>query len=74
MDENQADLPIHPASELPAADQELTAERPAAAVDTLGGKVIVRWDPDAAVTAFGPVAYFIEFLKTNELWQQWVAD
>jgi hypothetical protein len=74
MDENQADSPVHPAGELSAGDQELTAERPAAAVDTLGGKVFVRWDPDAAVTAFGPVAYFIEFLKTNELWQQWVAD
>src|SRR5271169_6217451 len=74
MDENRADPPIHPAGELPEADQELTAERSSATVDTLGGKVFVRWDPDAAVTAFGPVAYFIEFLKTNELWQQWVAD
>ncbi len=34
----------------------------------------MRWDPDAAVTAFGPIAYFIGFLKTNELWQRWVAD
>ena len=74
MDENQAEPPIHPAGELPEADQALTVERPTTAVDTLGGKVFVRWDPDAAVTAFGPVAYFIEFLKTNELWQQWVAD
>src|SRR3979409_656890 len=41
------------------------------AVDTLGGKVFVRWDADAAVTAFGPVTYFIEFLKVNGLWQKW---
>lgn len=44
------------------------------AVETFGGKVFVRWDPDAAVTAFAPVAYFIEFLKTNELWQRWVRE
>jgi hypothetical protein len=63
MDENQADPSIHPAGELSSADQELTAERPSAAVDTLGSKVFVRWDPEAAVTAFGLIAYFIEFLK-----------
>ena len=44
------------------------------AVDTFGGKVFVRWDPDANVTGFGPAAYFIEFLKTNGLWERWVED
>jgi Transposase DDE domain group 1 len=43
-------------------------------VDTFGGKIFVRWDPEAAVTAFGPVSYFIDFLKTNGLWEQWVKD
>jgi hypothetical protein len=44
------------------------------AVETVGGKVFVRWDADAAVTAFAPVTYFLEFLKTNGLWQRWVED
>jgi Transposase DDE domain group 1 len=44
------------------------------AVDTFGGKVFVRWDPDANVTGFGPAAYFIEFLKANGLWERWVED
>lgn len=44
------------------------------AVDTFGGKIFVRWDPEAAVTAFGPVSYFIDFLKTNGLWEQWVSE
>ena len=44
------------------------------AIDTLGGKVFVRWDPDADVTAFGPATYFIEFLKVNGLWQKWVEE
>jgi hypothetical protein len=26
------------------------------------------------VTGFGPAAYFIEFLKTNGLWESWVQD
>ena len=43
-------------------------------MDTFAGKVFIRWDPDANVTGFGPVAYFIEFLKTNGLWERWVED
>ena len=37
----------------------------ACAVETFGGKVHVRWDPEASVTGFGPVSYFIEFLKVG---------
>jgi hypothetical protein len=44
------------------------------AVETMGGRVFVRWDAEAAVTAFAPVAYWLEFLKANGLWQQWVED
>src|SRR4051812_30130925 len=55
------------------ASQAITEGEPSV-VDTLGGKVFVRWDPDANVTGFGPVAYFIEFLKTNGLWESWVQD
>jgi hypothetical protein len=32
---------------------------------TFGGRVHVRWDNDAAVTPFGQLAFFIEFLKTS---------
>lgn len=55
-------------------EQSADLVEPGRAVDTFGGKVYVRWDPDAAVTAFGPVTYFIEFLKSNGLWQEWVKD
>jgi len=44
------------------------------AVETFGGKIFVRWDPEAKVTAFGPVTYFIEFLKTSGLWESWVRE
>jgi Transposase DDE domain group 1 len=59
-------LAVHPEGE---AAGELVS-----CVETVGGKLFVRWDPDAAVTAYGPVAYFLEFLKTNGLWEQWVHD
>jgi len=71
MREGSTDTALHLGGE--AGNQQLTMPEPAA-VDTFGGKVFVRWDPDANVTSFGPVAYFIEFLKANALWEKWVED
>ena len=70
MFKNSALSSVHQSGD---ANQVITAGEPSV-VDTLGGKVFVRWDPDANVTGFGPVAYFIEFLKTNGLWESWVQD
>lgn len=44
------------------------------AVETFGGRVRVEWDPQAAVTPLGQLPFFIEFLKTAELFDPWVAD
>ena len=44
------------------------------AVDTFGGKVHIAWDPDAAVTPQGQLAFFIDFLKTGGIYEPWVAD
>jgi len=65
-------LTAHPEGE----SEELLASEPEAvsAVDTFGGKLFVRWDPEAAVTTFGPVSYFIDFLKTKGLWEPWVRE
>ena len=43
-------------------------------METYGGPVRLCWDPDAAVTAFGQMPYFIEFLKTAGLFEDWVED
>jgi hypothetical protein len=43
-------------------------------VDTYGGRVHVEWDPQAAVTPLGQLAFFIEFLKTGGLFDAWVDD
>jgi Transposase DDE domain group 1 len=74
MDDKRPSLAVHRLGETEksGADQELIDQ--GRALDTLGGKIFVRWDADAAVTAFGPVTYFIEFLKVNGLWQKWVAE
>lgn len=44
------------------------------AVDTFAGKVHVEWDPTAAVTPLGQLAFFIDFLKTGGVYEPWVAD
>jgi hypothetical protein len=71
MCENSAVRSVHLAGE--AGKEGLTVPG-SSAVDTFGGKVFVRWDPDASVTGYGPAAYFIEFLKANGLWESWVQD
>ena len=43
-------------------------------VDTFGGRVHVEWDPQAAVTPLGQLAFFIEFLKLGDLFNPWVED
>jgi len=49
-------------------------ENPPVFVDTYGGRVRVEWDSAAEVTPFGQLAFFIDFLKTAELFGPWVAD
>lgn len=43
-------------------------------VDTYGGRVHVEWDRSAAVTALGQLVFFIDFLKTAELFDPWVEE
>lgn len=63
-------LELHPLGE---AERVLAEAGECLGVDTFGGRVQVKWDPAAQVTAYGPVTYFIEFLKTSGLWEKWVA-
>ena len=68
MDTKNLLLPVHPEGEC-----QLT-ETTALAVDTFGGRVHVEWDPQAAVTPMGQLTFFIDFLKTAELFDPWVED
>lgn len=70
MSESEALVPIHPQGE-----REQPWENEAeATVETFGGKVSLRWGEEAAVTAFGKLPYFVEFLKTSGLFEDWVQD
>lgn len=43
-----------------------------AGVQTMAGRVQVRWESDSAATPMGQLAYFIEFLNLTGLWSHWV--
>ncbi len=47
---------------------------PEGEVETYAGKIHVEWDPTAAVTPIGQLAFFIEFLKLGHRFGQWVDD
>lgn len=43
-------------------------------VQTVAGKVHVRWESESAATPMGQLAYFIEFLHLTGLWARWQED
>ena len=43
-------------------------------LDTYAGPVHVEWDPDAAVTPLGHLAFFAEYLKASGRFDALVAD
>ena len=57
-----------------AKQKAFARQKQAIALDTFGGRVHVEWDPSAAVTPLGQLAFFIEFLKVSGLFDSWVSD
>ena len=41
-------------------------------VQTVAGRVQVRWDTESTATPLGQLAYFIEFLTLTGLWSRWL--
>ena len=62
----------HPAGDLPGVEREVSGER--VTVDTYAGPVHVEWDPDAAVTPLGHLAFFAEYLKVSGRFDAVVAN
>jgi hypothetical protein len=61
----------------PLGESQIAGNQPAEAVtsvDTFAGKVHVKWAPEAAVSSLGLMPFFIEFLKTSGLFDEWVED
>jgi hypothetical protein len=48
------------------------ASEEAMAVDTMGGRVHVRWDETAQATPHGQIVFFAEFLATAGVFEHWV--
>jgi len=48
------------------------ASEAAMAVDTMGGRVHVRWDDTAQATPHGQIVFFAEFLATAGVFDRWV--
>jgi hypothetical protein len=63
---------IHPEGE-PQIGEEGVAET-VVSLDRFAGKIHLRWVADAGVSSLGQMAFFIEFLKTSGLFDQWVND
>jgi hypothetical protein len=63
---------VHPEGELEKLQKQALST--AIEVETYAGKIHVEWDPTAAVTPIGQLAFFIEFLKLGHRFTQWVDD
>ena len=70
MSESEALGQVHPQGEVEQACED---ERTGAG-ETFGGKVGLRWDQEAGVTACGQWPNFVEFLKTSGLFEAWLKD
>ena len=72
MNESREAREAHPAGDGPSAAREVARE--AVKLDTFGGTVHVEWDPDAAATPLGHLAFFAEYLKISGRFDALVAD
>ena len=72
MSKKEEIFQAHPLGESQIAGNQ--PEEPVASVDTFAGKVHVKWAPEAAVSSLGLMPFFIEFLKTSGLFDDWVED
>ena len=72
MAEEKSLMKIHPTGE---PDEDIVEGRAEpTSVDTFAGKVQVKWMPDSEVSSLGQMAFFIEFLKTSGLLENWIED
>ena len=72
MSEKELVAPAHPVGEGPRGASEPAPG--SSSLDTFAGKVHVKWSTEAAVSSLGLMPYFIEFLKTSGLFDQWVEE
>jgi hypothetical protein len=72
MGRDREQISAHPAGEQPLIEQ--AAPSAATLVDSWAGPVRVEWDDTAALTPYGQMPFFIEYLKVAGLFDGLVAD
>ena len=72
MNDERTLIVVHPEGE-PETD-EIAAPQADVRLDTFGGKIQLKWVPEAEVSSLGQMPFFIEFLKTAGLFDAWVED
>jgi hypothetical protein len=72
MSEEKGVIKVHPEGERQTG--EIHPAETGLSLDTFAGKVQFRWAPDAGVSSLGQMPFFIEFLKTSGLFENWVKD
>src|SRR6202158_6263707 len=72
MSDERALMKVHPEGERQTG--EIQPPETAMSFDTFAGTTQFRWVPDAGVSSLGQMPFFIEFLKTSGLFEDWVKD
>jgi hypothetical protein len=72
MSEEKCVIKVHPEGEQQTG--EMHSPERGLSLDTFAGKIQFRWAPDAEVSSLGQMPFFIEFLKTSGLFENWVND
>lgn len=76
MSPQTAPVPAHPESEGANEIQGIVREVmiPGLAVDTVGRRFQVEWDPLAPVPPLGQLVFFFQFLAASGLYSKWIAS
>lgn len=79
MDNNYSLQTVHPEGEQISTSNSLNKETLSTQsnqviCDTFKGTVHLEWDPHAPITPLGQLPFFIDFLKTTDLYNQWLSD
>ena len=69
MSEELARQEAHPTGERQTEAESYPAPH---RVETFGGSVQVSWSEESEVSLFGPLIYFVEFLRASGLWSRYV--
>jgi hypothetical protein len=72
MSEEKGVIKVHPEGEQQTS--EIHPPETGLSLDTFAGKIQFCWAPDAGVSSLGQMPFFIEFLKTSGLFENWVKD